>query len=591
MPRRRARRSQGIDHIPATSEWIERLESIRAGGQHVLLTGNLHDLYLDANAKPLVLADHLGEHFEHQGAWTLRYSLATGIEIVGHGEGAEPTPLPTRQPGAEPAPEVELPALTTILRDRPVVLIIDQADLLVPMENAAIHRELAVIVQTIADWGRDPLIRTHDSLVVLCSPQNQVHHLIHRSGSGFVELTVPLPAADEIARFMTDLLEPGRANRPMGRLADDLTAERAADLAGGLRLIDIYALHRERGVAAEPVTPGQLVQAKATSINTAAGGILQVHELEGDLPTMAGAAHIAQELELSLASNTPPGKLLLVGPPGTGKSFAARVVALTLSLALVSMRQVRSQWVGESERNLETALRVLSQLSPVVCWIDEIDQALGQRSTGQSSDGGTSERLLARLLEYMGDVDGDSGVVWVATSNRPDVLDSAIEDRFATCVPLIGPSVEEIIELLPVLATQQGMQLEADLDLSALASELILAMPSIRLLAAIVQRAGKFAGADRCPYVTREHLDRAARDVARRADPIETEFLTLLALSKTSFQSLQPWAVRGRSWTPHPSVDAVAPIGADGVRSLDDERLRRRLDELAEQRQHRRWLR
>src|SRR6185437_5183476 len=82
-----------------------------------------------------------------------------------------------------------------------------------------------------------------------------------------------------------------------------------------------------------------------------------------------------------------PSGLLLAGPPGTGKTIIAEALATQSGFNLVKMRNIREKWVGNSERNLDLALNLLKDLHPVVVFVDEIDQAMGRRDTGQDGDG------------------------------------------------------------------------------------------------------------------------------------------------------------------------------------------------------------
>jgi len=78
---------------------------------------------------------------------------------------------------------------------------------------------------------------------------------------------------------------------------------------------------------------------------------------------------------------TIPKGVLLAGPPGTGKTLLAKAVAHESGISLVKMGDIRSKWVGESEQNLTMVLSLLKEMAPIIVFIDEIDQAVGSRST------------------------------------------------------------------------------------------------------------------------------------------------------------------------------------------------------------------
>lgn len=112
-----------------------------------------------------------------------------------------------------------------------------------------------------------------------------------------------------------------------------------------------------------------------------------------------------------------PKGVLLAGPPGTGKSLAAKYTAATLNLPLLRLDISSSlgSLVGESESNIRQALKTASAIAPCVMWLDEIDKALV--TSGDSS--GVSQRIFGQILTFMQE---QSGVFILATANRVDIL-------------------------------------------------------------------------------------------------------------------------------------------------------------------------
>ncbi|NTW02909.1 MAG: AAA family ATPase, partial [Oscillochloris sp.] len=142
----------------------------------------------------------------------------------------------------------------------------------------------------------------------------------------------------------------------------------------------------------------------------------------------------------------------LAGPPGTGKTIIAEALALESNLNMVKLRNIRQQWVGASERNLTRAFEIIRALSPILVFVDEIDQAFGSRGLGQSNDAGTSERMFGQVLEFIGDDRNRGRVIWVAATNRPDAIDAALLRRFDRIIPCLLPTADEqmmILEALP----------------------------------------------------------------------------------------------------------------------------------------------
>jgi SpoVK/Ycf46/Vps4 family AAA+-type ATPase len=115
----------------------------------------------------------------------------------------------------------------------------------------------------------------------------------------------------------------------------------------------------------------------------------------------------------------PPRGVLLTGVPGCGKSLIAKTLAATWGrpLVLLDPSRVYRKYVGESEQRLESALRTVEAMAPVVLWIDEIEKGF---ASGGDGDGGVSSRLLGSFLRWM--QDRPDGIFVVATANDVGAL-------------------------------------------------------------------------------------------------------------------------------------------------------------------------
>ena len=113
-----------------------------------------------------------------------------------------------------------------------------------------------------------------------------------------------------------------------------------------------------------------------------------------------------------------PKGILLLGVQGSGKSLAAKAVAgyWGLPLLRLDMAALYNKYIGETERNLREALKMADSLAPCVLWVDEIEKGIGD----DSSDAGTSQRILGTLLTWM--AERKSRVFIVATSNNIEHL-------------------------------------------------------------------------------------------------------------------------------------------------------------------------
>lgn len=124
-----------------------------------------------------------------------------------------------------------------------------------------------------------------------------------------------------------------------------------------------------------------------------------------------------------------PKGLLAIGISGTGKSLVAKTVASTLRRPMLRLEggKIFGSWVGESERNMRTALHTADIMAPCVLFIDEIEKALGGSDSSSQCDGGTTTRVVGTFLQWM--QDKKSEVFVVATANDVSKLPPEILRR------------------------------------------------------------------------------------------------------------------------------------------------------------------
>lgn len=139
---------------------------------------------------------------------------------------------------------------------------------------------------------------------------------------------------------------------------------------------------------------------------------------------------------------------LLYGIPGTGKSLAAKHTAKLLRLPLVSLsiNALLGRYVGESEANMEKAIRTAEAMAPCVLWIDELEKAFG--GVGSGGDGGVSERLFGRFLTWM--QENKTPIFLVATANDISGLPEEFfrNGRFDGAFAMFMPGRAECVEIL-----------------------------------------------------------------------------------------------------------------------------------------------
>ncbi|KRB55060.1 AAA family ATPase [Rhizobium sp. Root708] len=168
----------------------------------------------------------------------------------------------------------------------------------------------------------------------------------------------------------------------------------------------------------------------------------------------------------------PAKGFLLFGPPGTGKTLLAKAVAREAEANFVAVKSsdLLSKWYGESEQQVSRLFERARQVAPTVVFIDEIDSLAPARGGG-FGEPAVTERVVNTLLAEMDGLEDMQGVVVMAATNRPNLLDPALlrPGRFDELVYVPVPDVKARRKILGIHTKK--MPLAADVDLDELAEK------------------------------------------------------------------------------------------------------------------------
>ncbi len=166
-----------------------------------------------------------------------------------------------------------------------------------------------------------------------------------------------------------------------------------------------------------------------------------------------------------------PKGVLLVGPPGTGKTLLAKAVAGEAGVPFFSISgsEFVEMFVGVGASRVRDLFEQAKTNAPCIVFIDEIDAVGRQRGAGLGGGNDEREQTLNQLLTEMDGFEGNTGIIIIAATNRPDVLDAALmrPGRFDRQVVVDRPDYAGRLEILNVHA--RGKTLAKDVDLEKIA--------------------------------------------------------------------------------------------------------------------------
>ncbi|WP_144798134.1 CDC48 family AAA ATPase [Halorubrum depositum] len=216
---------------------------------------------------------------------------------------------------------------------------------------------------------------------------------------------------------------------------------------------------------------------------------------------------VFEELDMQAAKG-----VLMYGPPGTGKTLLAKAVANESESNFISIKgpELLNKYVGESEKGVREVFSKARENAPTIVFFDEIDSIATERGKN-SGDSGVGERVVSQLLTELDGLESLEDVVVIATTNRPDLIDSALlrPGRLDRHVHVPVPDEEARRKILEVHTREKPLADDVDLDAIARKTEGYVGAD----LEAVAREASMNASREFIGSVTREEVGESVGNV------------------------------------------------------------------------------
>lgn len=379
----------------------------------------------------------------------------------------------------------------------PSIVFIDELDAIAPKREEVtgeVERRVVAQLLTLMDG-----LQTRGQVIVVAATNrvNAVDPALRRPGRFDREIEIGVP--DVKGRL--EILQIHTRGMP---LAKDVNLETLARAIHGYVGADTAALCREAAMKAlrrylpeinldEEVIPSKVLEKLEVRMNDFVNAMKEIQptairEVYIEVPQVkwedvGGLEEVKQELIEAVEwpinrsdlfhriGITPPKGLLLLGPPGCGKTLLARAVANESEANFISVKgpELLSKWVGESEKAVREVFRKARMAAPCIIFFDEIDSIAPRRGSG-FGDSHVTERVISQLLTEMDGLEDLQNVVVLAATNRPDILDPALlrPGRFDRLIYVPSPKLSGRIEIIKIHT--KNMPLAPDVSIKNLAS-------------------------------------------------------------------------------------------------------------------------
>ncbi|MEM8931740.1 MAG: ATP-binding protein [Acidobacteriota bacterium] len=327
-----------------------------------------------------------------------------------------------------------------------LIVLVEAADLAlpegqIPSLSDADRRRLAIC----QDWFSDPgFLEARDSVVLLAESRSLIHHRVSRLPQ-VLDVEIPSPDAGARRHFLDWFEQRHGTEVPMWGTADEL-----AELTAGLSIHALDQLLKGAAHGDTTLERDHVVAKVEDFVQSQLGDdVIEFKKPAHDLDDVVGFVGLKDFLRRELIprfQTSGPAALpgaAVAGPIGSGKTFVFEAVASELDMVVLVLKNLRSQWFGQTDVIFERLKRVLEALSKVVIFVDEADTQFGGVGPNAHS---TERRLTGKIQQMMSDPKLRGRVFWLLMTARIHLLSPDIRrpGRVGDLIlPVLDPEGED----------------------------------------------------------------------------------------------------------------------------------------------------
>lgn len=331
--------------------------------------------------------------------------------------------------------------------DDKTAFIITYPEFVVPGDNYNFIENIVSLHQAL---NSDVFLSSDNMVIMLTESARSINDMFFSSNSKTAYIDIPLPDEETRLDFINSIFESDEVT--LSRVKMEIDKKAFASITSGLSLSnidDIIMVAESAGALTRPL----VIERKKELIHKEFGEVIEILDTEGyGLDRFAGQDHLKAYfkeviIDAIAAGDTAivPKGVLLMGPPGTGKTYFSRCLAADAGINFVEfkMSKILGKYVGESEKHMEKALSVFRALAPVGVFMDEIDQTFSRNEDGSGHS--VTKNLFGMLLAEMSKPENRGKIVWLGATNFPNNIDEALKrpGRFDKKVPFFAPNFED----------------------------------------------------------------------------------------------------------------------------------------------------